>query len=646
MADKLSSWAESRFAHPTTFDVLGSRVTPVATSERHQEMMRELEVHLDGIARAAKGDVRRELEGLYLLAVEREELAVVGYGGEVVQGRVSRLQASEAVRRLVSHALRWAARDERSHAVLANGLLARIRGRLMGVKALAADVGGLIAGWSSAVLQHTTLRRAPFSRFVARLVTIAGRLAGKVPKTAASVLDTLRFRAFCDFQIGAERTAAASWAKMASLMERVPSGASHATVAAAIASDEVKHERMLSVFFEAFDEEDRLVAPWTDERLRDALVTIDAAFVPSEHRLEASSVVGAGGTVFVRESEAARRGDKAALATLLGETVERTGLLDALFEDAPPNPRVAVKTTFMMAYDRRDPSPCVDPVLAEALALMLRARGASEVVFLESSNHYDRFFENRSVAQVAAYAGFVSPHYRVEDTQRDQVEHRFRRGYAQRSVSTTWRRADLRLVLGKVRSNPSWLAHLSLNTVETMGRRIEELLFHDREADLTGALMMLLDELPPHLSILDATHHVPGGVTGILGDPRATHSGRVYAARDPLALDLVVARHMGLREFPRSGAISAALDWFDDPRARTVVDGPDTELEGYLSPHRNDFSVLLTALSYPVYVAGRDRGSFWLPRMDAQAFPERPAPITHRFVRSLLRRTFGFGSPT
>lgn len=609
--------------------------------QRNAEMMQELDAHLARIERSAKGDVRRQLEGLFLLAVEREELAVVGYGGEVVQGRVQRLGAEEPIRQLVSHALRWAARDERSHAVLAKGLLARVQRPSVRVATLVADLGGLVAGWASAVLQHTTLSRAPFSRFVARVVTWSGRLAGKVPATAASVLDTLKFRAFCAFQVGAERTAAASWAKMAALLE--PFDGPRARVAEGIARDEWKHERVLTVLHEAFDEADALRDGWTAESLRAELAKVAPAFVPAEHRAE--SVVGTGGTVLVRQNDGARTGDAAALGALMKELLADSGLLDRLFANVGPAPKVVVKTTFMMAYDRRDPSPCVDPALAEALALELKARGAKEVVFLESSNHYDRFFEGRSVAEVARYAGFVSPHYRVEDAQASQVEHAYRRGYAQRTISSFWRDADLRLVLGKVRSNPSWLAHLSLNTVESIGRRIEELLFHDREADLTNALMMLLDELPPHLSILDATHHVPGGVTGILGDANPAHPGRLYAAVDPLSLDLVVARHMGLTEFPRFGAISAAMDWFDDPRARIVVDGPDTPLDGFVSPHRNDFAVLLTALSYPVYVAGRDRGSWWVPEMDPQAFPARPASVVHRLIRSFLRRAFGFGRP-
>ena len=56
-------------------------------------MIAEMEAHLQAIRTAAHGDPRRELDALYLLAVEREALAVVGYGGDGIQERVGRLVA-------------------------------------------------------------------------------------------------------------------------------------------------------------------------------------------------------------------------------------------------------------------------------------------------------------------------------------------------------------------------------------------------------------------------------------------------------------------------------------------------------------------------------------------------------------------------
>jgi len=157
--------------------------------------------------------------------------------------------------------------------------------------------------------------------------------------------------------------------------------------------------------------------------------------------------------------------------------------------------------------------------------------------------------------------------------------------------------------------------------------------------------MMVLAVLPPHLCVLDATHHVPDGLTGIMGDPTPSHPGRLYAAIDPLALDLVAARHMHLRSFPQGGSLSTAIDWFDDPTGRVQVDGVDTRIEPFSSPLRNDLTVLLSAMSYPVYRIGH-RGSLWQPVMDPAAFPLKVQPtLLERLIRPTLRALFGYGAP-
>jgi uncharacterized protein (DUF362 family) len=345
--------------------------------------------------------------------------------------------------------------------------------------------------------------------------------------------------------------------------------------------------------------------------------------------------------VTVREDDRAKTGDGEALRALL-----RASLRDSKLLDGWAGGRVAIKTMFMMAYDQRDPSPHVDLVLVEELARVLREHGATDVAYLEAPNHYDRFFAQRTVAEVARYLGFDSTSYRVVDAAGDQVPFSFRRGLGQDSVSRTWKEADLRIVFGKMRSHPSWLVHLTTSALESLGRRVDELLFHDRRADLASGAMMMLDAFPPHLALLDATHHVPDGLTGILGDPRPSHPGRIYAASDALALDLVAARHMGIERLPRDNALSLAIDWFDDPRPSLTVDGPDTRIRDFKSPHRNDLTVLMSALAYPVYVFGGDRGNLWLPAMDPEAFPLLSRPtLLERLLRPTLRTLFGFGVP-
>ncbi len=604
-------------------------------------MLDEMRAHLSQIEVDSNGDAARELDALSLLAVEREQLAVVGYGGETVLSRVERLNAEGSARRTVAHALRWAARDERSHAVLARALLFRSKRLRIKLTLFFADFGGLVAGWCSAVLQHTTLSRAPFSRLAAHVISTFGKLAGKVPQTATAALKTQSFKAFCEFQTAAEQTAALSWKRLAAVLERTGNTPA-AQIASRIALDENNHERVLKLLALSFDEGDNLTTSPSD--LAQQLGDVSAAFVPHAERNAASSVA-AGGTVFVRTSIPAMTGEPAALRALLHSTLIDTKLLDATLNSMPRHARIAIKTTFMMGYDRSDPSPWVDPHLLDALAQLFRERGAEQVTVLEAPNHYDVFYQGRSVQAVAEYAGFTSKHYQLVDASLDQVPHTFARGHAQQTVSKHWSEADVRVTFGKMRTNPSWLVDLSLDALDSLGKRVDELLFHDRQADLVSGLMMLLEAFPPHLSLLDATHHVPQGLTGILGEPRPCHPGRLYAAVDPVSLDLTAARHMGLRSFPRGGALATSVDWFDDPQAKIHVDGLDTPIADFQSPHRNDFTVLLSMLAYPVYMIGH-RGNLWLPVMDSHAFPlKKPATLLERVLRPTLRTLFRFGKP-
>lgn len=606
-------------------------------------MVREMEAHLDAIRVASKGSKRRELEALFLLALEREELAAVGYGGEGIHERVAHLDTDDATRAVVAYALRWASRDERTHAVLARGLLVRAGRRRLAVARLGASVGGWIAGWSAAVVTHTTFRRAPLSQIAARAIVALGRVAGKVPDTAAKALEHRQsFASFCAFQVGAERTAILSWDHLARVLEGDAKLAALASTAARIANDERKHEKVLGVLRSAFDDTDRLREGWDAARLADALRAVDPAFVRGGDRSDRQGALGSGGVVVVREDAAASAGDAASIRAALREALDASAAL----EDAGPLGSVAIKAEFMLAYDARDPSSHVDRTLTEELARVLRERGATDVALIEAPNHFDHFFAGRDVASVAKYLGFESDLYRVVDSRGDQIPHPFRRGIGQDTVCRTWRDADTRIVLAKMRTHPSMLVHLTTSALESLGKRIEELLFDEREADVASGSMMMIDALPPDLAILDATHHVPDGLTGILGDPTPCHPGRIYVARDPLALDLVAARHMGTTRFPAENPIALALDWFDDPRPRTRVDGPDTPIQGLLSPHRNDLTVLLSTLAYPVYVFMGDRGSLWMPRMDPAAFPaKRRQTLLEWMIRPLLRGLFGFGRP-
>jgi hypothetical protein len=148
---------------------------------------------------------------------------------------------------------------------------------------------------------------------------------------------------------------------------------------------------------------------------------------------------------------------------------------------------------------------------------------------VEGRNIYDEFFENRSVGEVARYFGIGSGDYRLVDGSAEQVPHSYYRGMAQYTISRTWSDADFRITFGKMRSHPIELAYLSTGNVEWMGARCDEFMFPERQAERPTAIMMLLDEFPPHYALLDAYDSAADGLIGVMGCPRPKSPKRLYA---------------------------------------------------------------------------------------------------------------------
>jgi uncharacterized protein (DUF362 family) len=357
--------------------------------------------------------------------------------------------------------------------------------------------------------------------------------------------------------------------------------------------------------------------------------------------------LGAGGRVWVVEGRSADE-----KRTLFRRLLADAGLEDRIREreralGRPPGSlRVAIKPTFMLGYDRKDLSILTDPELLADLADRLHAIGCADVAVVEASNIYDKFYAHRGVFEVARYFGLESPSYRLVDLSSEQVPHTYRRGLAQGTVGRTWKEADFRITFGKMRSHAVELAYLSVGNVEWIGARCDEYLFPERQAHRETAIMMLLDEFPPDFALLDAYDSAADGLVGVMGCPRPKAPHRLYAAPDALALDMVAARHMGVRDPRESSILRAAYHWFGDSSAQVQVVGVDEPLAAWRGPYHNDMSALLSILALPVYVWGSGRGTLFVPEMDEHAFPPlKPEGTLLRLGRNAMRRLVGLRHP-
>ncbi len=559
-----------------------------------------------------------ELLEVAFLSLEREQLVSVTYHDDLLARRLAMLPVDPPTRELIRHALAFTWKDEEMHAVYVRGLLWREGRAWLRARANWHFVTGLVAGWATFVQQHVRWRDAPVSRAIATGILWGGLLTGTAPPSVRQHLRYHSFREFCAFNVDAERTATLAWDRLAVLGRRL--GLDPRTVALfeRIRDDEVQHQRLFELLVEALGPDDALAPGWDAETLAARIGAIHPEFLPRPRRSE-NNPLGAGGRVAVSAGAGSRE------AGLL-EAVKRAGLAELLATHASGRPlRVAVKTSFMLGVNRDDRSPIVSPESVSALVGVLRTLGAGEVKVLEAPTLYDRFLSRRSVSEVAAYFGFDRD---VADASADRVSADYPRGMVPTTVSASWRDADLRIVLGKLRTHPVNLVMLGLSALEGLGERADAFHFAERMAAPEVAVVTLAARYPPHFSVLDGWDDAPDGIAGMLGSrsPRSPH--RFYAGRDTLAVDLVAARHLGLPDPYLSRQLRTAIHWFGDPRERIDIDGCDAPITDWRLPWRSSVVAAAVVLSSFVYAHASRRGALFVPPVDERAFPPLAPPST------------------
>jgi hypothetical protein len=393
------------------------------------------------------------------------------------------------------------------------------------------------------------------------------------------------------------------------------------------------------------NDQNELLPGITSEELIRQIKEVSDYFLPREFRnLDPEAApLGHGGKVFV--SEAPENTDK---KDAWINAMEESDLLESLqaacerLNKSPEQLDIAVKVTFIMGTQKRDLSPVNDPETVGQFAAWLQSNGFRNIAVLESDNIYDHFFDNREAGQVGAYFGFGSEHYRMVNIGQDLEPHRYTRGMGAYAVCKTWKDADFRITFGKLRSHPTELAMIGLGNLEWMGSRIEEFIFLDRQANRHTVLMMLLDDFPVHYSLVEGYDNCPDGLIGMMGCKNPVHPRRFYLGKDALAVDMVAARHMGMKVLPQSGMLNAVRQWFGGWSTGIEVQGTDEPIKDWRNPVENRLWSMLSLMSFPMYMLFSNRGSYFIAEMDETAFPPKSKPgFKTRNFRKLNRRIIG-----
>ena len=608
------------------------------------EIYDQFELELASLGRKYARQPRRQMLRLFLLALEREEIVSVGYREEMIAGRLDTMNIPEQEREIIRHALLWIWKDEEMHAIYIRGAIFKVGAFSLRARALLRQLAGALGGWSTSVRQHVRWTDAPLSRALATLLTWTGSITGKVPADVRQHLRYRSFRDFCLFNVDAEKTAWLCWQRLIELTSGQPFMLpSLIEDFGRIKEDEDRHRQIFEILASALNDNDQLVPEETADTLAQKIRSVGEAFLPRAlRRAVAENPLGSGGRVRMVQGRTLEEKEslfkELLVSCLKDELLERSAKLNKPLNEF----RVAIKPAFMLGYDRHDQSMITDRELLIELGLFLQECGCKDVAVVEGRNLYDQFYDNRSVLSVAKYFDISSPHFRVVDLTDEQVPHSYFRGMAQYTVGKTWKDADFRISIAKMRSHPVESVHLTIANLEGIGSRCDQFLFAERQAERETATMMLMDEFPPHLSILDAYEQAADGLVGVMGCTRPVTPLRFYAGRDALAVDMVASRHMGLNDPRDSSTLRAACHWFGNPESTIQIDGPDEPLPGWRSPYYSEFSTMLSFVALPVYVLGSGRGSLFVPEMDHNAFPPlRPESLPLRLGRYGIQNLLG-----
>jgi uncharacterized protein (DUF362 family) len=503
------------------------------------------------------GRPEQEMVRLCLLSLDREQNVTVAYAESVLGRRLATLSMPDEVGEVVRQALRWVWRDEEMHTIYVRGALLKLARPLLAAHTLLQQLVGAIGGWTVSVRQHRRWSQAPLACAAATLLTRAGGLTGRVPREVQRHLRYCSFRDFCRYNVDTERTAWICWRRLTHLAQQVAAlSDGQVDEFNRIAEDEERHRRVFGILADAFTADDRLRPDITVDGLCERIGAIGESFLPRRRRGGATrrKPIGSGAPVFGVERRADDQGavlqrllDDIGLRRLLRQrAIARCVGVGAL--------RVALKPSVVFGSHGRTANTG-DPALVEQLAMLLRGHGVDDVAVVASADPGERFLAETGVAGIGRHFASSSPHYHLVDSAADQVPHTFARGMAQHTVARAWMDADVRISLASLRRRGSHAAALTLANIEDTGGRQACFSGLARQADRETRLMMLLDEFPPDLALIEVDGRAPDRVP----DARARW---LYASTDALALDCAVMRHLGLADPRRSKILRAAADWF------------------------------------------------------------------------------------
>ncbi|MFZ2224746.1 MAG: DUF362 domain-containing protein [Candidatus Deferrimicrobium sp.] len=264
----------------------------------------------------------------------------------------------------------------------------------------------------------------------------------------------------------------------------------------------------------------------------------------------------------------------AALDRVLEET-DFDGILEARWKDsgkAREDFSIAIKPSFMFAYDKRDRSTYTDPELVHHLVKRLRGPGFENLNVVEAQSTYGEYFDKRSVREMADYLGYdENAGYEVVDMTLDADETRDLGPHlGKHPVSRCWREADFRISFAKNKTHAYAYYTLTLKNIYgalPLANKFKE--YHCGRG-IYETTIEYLTAFPVEYGLVDACLSADGPF-GIFADPAPNETNTIIGGTDLVAVDWIAASKMGIDPMI-SPYMKLAVEAFGKPEIHLVGD--------------------------------------------------------------------------
>ena len=298
---------------------------------------------------------------------------------------------------------------------------------------------------------------------------------------------------------------------------------------------------------------------------------------------------------------------------------------------------IAIKSNFMMTYNREDKSTYTDPELVEYLLDKLRDRGYTNLSLVESRNTYGLYFENREVETVAKYVGYRPEKYDIcdlsetkEEGKEELVEHDYGGPLGRHYVGKTWRDADFRISFAKNKTHSFCYYTLTLKNIYGTLPLENKLREYHRKREFDWPTIETLKHFPVHFGLIDAFISADGAM-GVISDIKPNLTKTIIGGEKLVAVDWVGALKMGLNPL-KSRFMKIAVREFGNPEDKIELIGNCTPYKPWKNVH--PFLAEILALGEEWWVLSHSFASTFI--FAEPFFPRKPTSIVFRCFRLLI----------